>query len=498
MIKRHSAPFAFILLLAVVMAALFVPYATRYFFIFDDYAQLDLVSRFSFWEILQNPQHGNYRPTAFLFWKSWLMTFGIDHPFAFSLANLATHSINASLLGFVLLRFNSQVFVAWSAAAVFLVFPSINEAIFWVSGGHDVYGMTFVLLGMLVASMGLYPRSNHALGAMTLLLFSATLVAMLSKENYFVAFPLLLSLALLHNKNQPRPSLNTWFLWFVATNAAVLVFFLIRGAVIPLSVSSYGDPREFYVSADLFANFINNVKALFTFGHVDAGVWTSFAYRAASALSVAVIFIGLFRERHRPGIWALFATLGLALGVTAFTQVEPGSASGGRLFYVPAAISSILIAEGLNSFRSCPRLIRRTSVLALYCAKVAYGVLALLISLQVLSLSFFAARFSDSAAIARNIMTQLRPLSGHDFVYIPNLPHNLSHGPYTLKCYAPAMYLILTEGQSPKFRCDSVVIDQDAEGWRQVHMRGPDPFSQYQHSKTNEMVLTVSLSSGRE
>ena len=182
---------AFVVFLLVVWFAVFAPYASSYFFLFDDYAQLDFVSEHSYADILVTPEHGNFRPAAFLFWKTWLVLFGVGRPSAFSLFNLLAHSLNAILLALVLRRFRAPAVLAWSGAAVFLVFPPANEALFWMSGGHDTYGMTFLLLAVLAASMG--PNAARAgplpLAAMGVLSFAGTLAAMLSKETRTLRCP---------------------------------------------------------------------------------------------------------------------------------------------------------------------------------------------------------------------------------------------------------------------------------------------------------------------
>ena len=75
---------AFVVFLMVVWLAVFAPYAGGYFFLFDDYAQLDFVSDHSYADILVTPGYGNFRPGAYLFWKTWLVLFGVAKPSAFS------------------------------------------------------------------------------------------------------------------------------------------------------------------------------------------------------------------------------------------------------------------------------------------------------------------------------------------------------------------------------------------------------------------------------
>src|SRR5688572_11442707 len=232
---------AFVVFLLVVWFAVFAPYAGGYFFLFDDYAQLEFVSEHSYTDILVTPEHGNFRPVAFLFWKTWLVLFGVGKPSAFSLFNLLVHSLNAILLALVLRRFRAPAVLAWSGAAVFLVFPPANEALFWMSGGHDTYGMTFLLLAVLAASMGLNAARAGLLpvAAMGMLSFAGTLAAMLSKETAYIALPLVASLAWLNRDGRQPLSRRVWLVWCLAFSAAVAAFFMLRGQVIPLSQSAY-------------------------------------------------------------------------------------------------------------------------------------------------------------------------------------------------------------------------------------------------------------------
>ena len=106
---RSRAPLAlFGVFAAAVGAAIFAPYARSYFFFFDDFHLLDYAAHHSLAETFITTQHGNYRPAAFLFWKTWLRLFGVAVPAAFSSLHLVAHTLNSILLGLILLRFRSS------------------------------------------------------------------------------------------------------------------------------------------------------------------------------------------------------------------------------------------------------------------------------------------------------------------------------------------------------------------------------------------------------
>ena len=258
------------------------------------------------------------------------MLFGIGKPSAFSLLNLLVHSLNAILLALVLRRFRAPAVLAWSGAAVFLVFPPANEALFWMSSGHDTYGMTFLLLAVLAASMGLNAAGAGLLplAAMGMLSFAGTLAAMLSKETAYIAFPLVASLAWLNRDGRQPLSRRVWLVWCLAFNAAVAAFFLLRGQVIPLSQSGYGDPQVFFAEADLVRNFLENLRALFTFGYFGSSQWVASLCGVSGWFAAACLSVGFIDRRRRVGSLWLAATLGLALGATAFVAIGAGAPPG--------------------------------------------------------------------------------------------------------------------------------------------------------------------------
>jgi hypothetical protein len=484
-----AARIAFGVFLVAVVAVIFVPYAASYFFIFDDYAQLDFVASHTVGEILVTPEHGNFRPVAFLFWNLWLESFGIGRPWAFSLFNLSAHALNAVLLGWVLLRFRSRAVMAWSAAAVFLVFPPINEALFWMSGGHDVYGMTFLLLAVLAASLGLTASPGiRSLLPMAALAFAGTLAAMLAKETAYVACPLVASLAWRSQAGHGRLPWRVWLTWIVALNAAVAVFFLLRGLVIPIGQSAYGDPRELYARSELLGNVVDNLRALFTFGYSGVSPWIARACRLGGWLAGALAIAGVLDRSRRLGTVFLATTLGLALAATAFVGIGAGAAASGRLLYMSAMIASIMVGAGLAGVL-VPDGHRHPLARPLQAGGL--GLLAMVVGLEAISLHSFSLRFREATSIARNVMAQVAPLRDTAFVHVRNLPHALAGGPFGLKCYALPVYLRLTGGPSPAFRCDQVVLRYDGRRYREITPREPDVFSSYHEARSDERELEL-------
>jgi hypothetical protein len=193
--KTQNMPFYFFFILAILtLGTLFIPYSREYFFLFDDISQLNSVSGLSFVEIFQAPIAGTYRPLGYFFWKINLNLFGWQNAGGYSLVNLATHCMSALLLGFLLRVFQASSIMAWAAASIFLCFPAMSEALFWMTGGHDVYGMPFLLISLISAGLMLHRSNRKTQLVLGLGLFLGNLLSLLSKETGYVAFPIAFSL----------------------------------------------------------------------------------------------------------------------------------------------------------------------------------------------------------------------------------------------------------------------------------------------------------------
>ncbi len=389
------------LLFAFVAIFIFFPYASSYFFIFDDYAQLDFVSRHSYKDLLVLSEHGNYRPIAFIFWKTWFYLAGVQNPWFFSFMNLLFHSINALLLRWLLIRFRFKPYTAACASGFFLIFPPINEALFWMSGGHDVYGMTFFLIAILCASFALTPQLRKgAIVWIGIASFSFNVLAMLSKETAYLGLPFVLALFFLQSKKQKlnRTVLATWFF---ALNGAVIVFFVLRAQVISIHQSAYGNPIDFYSKADVFKNLLNNTWALFSYGYFGDSKVIALVCRVGGILSISTI-AGFFWCKRKFGESLLLLTLILALGVTVFVDVGPGAAASGRLLYMSAIPLSIMVAVGIERFYNFSvfknnKFIRMT-VMSFF---------LFIAGSQLMSQKSFANRFQEATAVARYSMQQV-------------------------------------------------------------------------------------------
>src|SRR5215470_10294179 len=70
-------------------------YAGRYFFLFDDFALIELARTHTARELLVEPLIGYYRPLPFLILRADTLLFGWDYPAGMLAINLLLHVANA-------------------------------------------------------------------------------------------------------------------------------------------------------------------------------------------------------------------------------------------------------------------------------------------------------------------------------------------------------------------------------------------------------------------
>src|SRR5690349_887975 len=80
-----------------VVLILLSSYARHYFFLFDDFALVELARTQTAGQILSQPLIGYYRPLPFLLLRAEWFIFGWDHPAAYLGINLLFHVVNAGL-----------------------------------------------------------------------------------------------------------------------------------------------------------------------------------------------------------------------------------------------------------------------------------------------------------------------------------------------------------------------------------------------------------------
>ena len=88
-----------------------------------------------------------FRPVPLLLWRGLLAA--ADTPVALHLLNLLLHGVNAYLVALLGRAMGMRREVALGAAALFLTFPALAEAVVWAAGIQDVL-MTTMALGVVV------------------------------------------------------------------------------------------------------------------------------------------------------------------------------------------------------------------------------------------------------------------------------------------------------------------------------------------------------------
>jgi hypothetical protein len=180
-----------------------------------------------FWGLPPDRSIGSYRPLPDLVWRGlWFVS---HRPFLHHWVNVLVHAVNASLVaGFVLLITRRRD-TAWLAGACFLACAVLTEAVTGVVGIADVFGGFFVLGALCLLRCGL--------PLMTVSVFAAIALGLLSKESVLVAVPLLPWVALVTapilHPQRPLRALRALGA-FVASASALIAYTYFRRHFFPV------------------------------------------------------------------------------------------------------------------------------------------------------------------------------------------------------------------------------------------------------------------------
>ena len=180
-----------------------------------------------FWGLPPDRSIGSYRPLPDLVWRAlWFVS---HRPFLHHWVNVLVHAVNASLVAGFVLMITRKRDTAWLAGACFLACAVLTEAVTGVVGIADVFGGFFVLGALCLLKCGL--------PLMTVSVFAAIALGLLSKESVLVAVPLLPWVALvtapiLHPK-RPLRALRALGA-FVASASALIAYTYFRRHFFPV------------------------------------------------------------------------------------------------------------------------------------------------------------------------------------------------------------------------------------------------------------------------
>lgn len=490
--RRRVPLLLFLVVAAAECAVLFVPAVRESFFLFDDYAHLDVARSVSLDALFRTPVLGYFRPLTLLAFKGQYALFGFSSAFGYAAVCAILNLANAVLLAFVLKAVGESEVVRWLSAAFFLVFPPANEAHVWFCCDFDLLAVTGMLVSLLLA----VPALRGDAGRGRRLLFGALsagslVLALLAKEAVVGAPLLLVALAVGRRRRPAIVSPRGLLLAAVISALSVGAFLALRAAVLPLTQTHYGSTIDLFRQAPLLRNLGQYAADLFTYPYFGASAGASVFARGAGLLAMVAALLGLRAAGLRGGLAAGAAGLGFLLPVL-WTPIVPGAAFGGRVVYAAALPLAFLFGLGIDSAWTAIREAEGAagpSTLR-WAGAALLSAFFLGTCLSGLSLRRY---WGDAFVLARSVMRQVEKLGAPPSVFIRNMPRQFVNGPYVLKCYAFPIYLGKGPGAAPSFRCDAVDVERKWGEILEAGPREPDVFSPRAEPRADERILELNL-----
>jgi hypothetical protein len=275
-----------------------------------------------------------FRPVPLLLWRGLLAVF--DSPAALHLLNIVLHGVNAWLVAVLGGALGMRREVSIGAAALFLTFPVLAEAVVWAAGIQDVL-MTTMALGAVV----LCARETPDVRRMALVC-GLLIVGFGSKETA-VCIPVLIALCWLTRERMRRDVKLFGALALVTT-----AYLAIR---LPMGIASdyLGTPTRYFFKQMTVIAF----GTLATPWRAPASLaerWLSFAAVAVVVLLVTHAFLTWRRSEPRVQRDVRLALWVLASIAPVFTLFFVGpTLEGARYLYLASCAWSLVIGDLLAS-----------------------------------------------------------------------------------------------------------------------------------------------------
>lgn len=447
--------------------ALLGNYARHYFFLFDDFALVELARTLTARQILSQPLIDYYRPLPFLLLRAETFLFGWDHPAGYLAINLLFHVVNAGLCGWLTWLLSSQrapasagaasvsaagapgavgaeaVIAAGAAFVLVLASPWATEAFLWASGVFDL----LATLGVLTALIGVRLTVQWPRQAMTGVALAAvgTLVAAFSKENA-VVIPALAVVAVLVDRPLRTLLDKMTFAALIACSLPVLLYLAVRASLLGMLSGAYGELGSLWRQATLFWNIYTYARA-----QVWLPIWPASPPSSIDLVHVLRVTVGLLLMPLIALLLAVTRPRLLAAAIVAFLIATApvcwfgliaDSTVAGRYAYLPEILLAIAMAVGLA--RACALtwtlpLPSPTTVLPL----------AVVLLYVMTSMWYQVDVWTGASGMAQRMMAQLEPYRGRRDVALEleNMPYMFVEGPFVVKAYAFKFYR--DDGQQP-------------------------------------------------
>jgi hypothetical protein len=287
-----------------------------------------------FWSLSANPREaGMYRPVVVTSYFADRVLFDLS-PVGPHVVNLLLHFAIAVLVGLLAFRASAKPELALLSTALFAFHPATVEAVANVSSRGDLLATFFLLLAALAS------RSSLAL------VFACVLAAQLSKENAFVALPLLLLVEWVTSgfTFQRARWLQLGGVALVATVIALgLRAWLVGGAVRTTEVAEWAPVLSGAASVLRYAKLVLLPSSLVPYQSDTAPSWL--------ALGVLVPLVGVAIAAVKRAPWLTFGVAWFLIATAPVSMWLPVPVRfSGLLLYLP--LVGVVLALAQTPLRS--------------------------------------------------------------------------------------------------------------------------------------------------
>ena len=271
-----------------------------------------------------------FRPIPLLLWRGLLAAF--DSAAVLHLLNIAVHGINAFLVARLGGVMHMRREVALGAAALFLTFPALPEAVVWAAGIQDVL-MTTMALGAVVMC------ARETMDVRRIALVCGLLILGFGSKETAVCIPVLIALCWLS-----RERLRRDVRLFGALALVTAAYLAIR---LPMGVASdyVGAPTRYFFKQMLVVAF-GTLATPWRAPMSSIEHWQSFAACALTVLLVAHACLTWPRSEPRVERNVRLTLWVLASIAPVFTLFFVGATlEGSRYLYLASCAWSLVLAD---------------------------------------------------------------------------------------------------------------------------------------------------------
>ncbi len=430
-------------------------YARHYFFLFDDFALIDIARRETLAGIASQPLIGFYRPLPFSALRGEALAFSWDAPAAYIGISLLLHAVNAALCGVLTRTFNPPRFAPMLAACLFMLSPWATEAFLWVSGRFDVMstlGVLSALVGVRLAVTATTSATGAASGAsagLGIALAGAGALSGLFSKEQAVVLPVLAMLVAVADTDRPlrtrrTPLMRPAVLLAIGLTALPTVCYLaLRANLLGALQGAYGSFATLWRGAHVLANVWSYVRACAWVPTRPAwppqDISLAVALRDAFVAVVLPVALLSLAWRHRRLAAICVAAFLVCVAPVSWFGLSSQSTIGGRFAYLPAIWFVMAVAVGLaDALDTLPRATRGKLPAPL----LAVGALLLTFGYLGASLQYQVGLWQLACGLSRSTFAEIEPYRGRRDIAleIENMPHISAEGPYVLKAYAFRLY----------------------------------------------------------